>query len=249
MFTATVLLALAVPASSTPVLRLEVHASSQGLDGVPSGPGSEALPRPKPKPFNLVITCDPQRCVSDNERVPVELVEAFRIAATAPSLDHIDLENLGMNPVWIRKVVDEERASVERAYPTLGPTLGAYDAALRDCATRADVARAVVIRYFDPATWWTDDYPRVEVVMTLQSGATIKVSSTRQQELMLPWTLTTDGRTWVTYDARVSRALGALLSSDFLERDRIVGKNLAYWYVHEFLNKPPGACPTPAETR
>lgn len=232
MYSSLLVFALALPATSTRVVRLEVHASSF----------CGACPPTWTPPGKLVITCEPQRCVSADGEVSVELVETFRIAATPLVTDHIDLENLGVSREWVERLAAEERARLEHEGQDEKSFRDAFGTRLEDCAPRTEVLRALLTSYYDPKNRWSDDYPEVRALMTLSSGATVELSSSSQKELMLPWRVTTRSKSRLTYDARVSRALAALLPRDFVEGKRISGKGLGQWYLQQFRYKAPPVC-------
>jgi len=59
---------------------------------------------------------------------------------------------------------------------------------------------------------------------------------------MLPWKIATGGESRTTFDARISRALAALLPQDFVERERVAGEGLAVWYLEQFWYNSPAVC-------
>ena len=71
----------------------------------------------------------------------------------------------------------------------------------------------------------TDDYPRVEVTIESAAG-TIKLSSEKQTPLMLPWQIKSVGKSSITYNADISRAIFNLLPANFTNRDRLSGEKL-----------------------
>jgi len=225
------LLACAPPSSSTRVVRLEIHAYYH----------CGACP-PIARSANLLITCEPRRCVTVGGEVPVELVEAFRVAVIPLVMDHIDLENLGVSGEWVRRLAAQEHARLDGENPGKGSFRDEFGTRLDDCAPRTDVLHALLTSYYSPKYYWSDDYPGVNALMTLLSSAKVELSSSSQKEFMLPWRITTRAKSRVTYDARISRALAALLPRDFLERQRIAGEGLGEWYLRQFRNKFPPVC-------
>ncbi len=213
MSSTLLILAVIGATSSTTVAQLEIQASWSGLMFE-----SQYNWRPR----HLLVTCVSEQCSADNHAIPVALVEAFRAAAMAPPLDHLDLENLGITPAWREDV--------------------SYTYLLGDCAVRGDVARELVRREFEATYEWTDDYPAVSIRMTLSSGAVVSVFSSSQKLFMLPWDVERPGSRWSTYDATISRALAALLPNTFLNRQRVLGENMAYWYAYAFVHGVEKAC-------
>ena len=74
---------------------------------------------------------------------------------------------------------------------------------------------------------WTDDYPAVEIDITLRDGAHVTLTSRAQTPLMLPWQVTRAKRDARSFDPRIGRAIAALLPAGFLNRERIGGDELA----------------------
>ena len=50
---------------------------------------------------------------------------------------------------------------------------------------------------------------------------------------MIPWNVTVKGRAVVTYNSSLSRALGALLPSGFVNLQRLRGDHLDDWLMRE----------------
>jgi hypothetical protein len=73
---------------------------------------------------------------------------------------------------------------------------------------------------------WTDDHPSVAIEMTLSGGEKMTVRSTAQPPLMLPWRIERHGASTITFDPAISRAIAALLPSDFPNRHRVAGQYL-----------------------
>jgi hypothetical protein len=66
-------------------------------------------------------------------------------------------------------------------------------------------------------SFWTDDYPEVDVKLTLRSGRVIHANTRDQHDYMLPWTV--DGKT--TWDMRLSEAVAALLPEGAVNRAQL----------------------------
>jgi hypothetical protein len=220
-----------LPATSTRVVRLEVHTWHSGM-----------VPSSGKRLHDLVISCEPRRCTSDGGEVPVELVEAFFAAVLQPEMASIDLQNLGVNRDWVRRAVAKERVRYDRENPDSTAFEREFGSRLHDCAARPEVLRSLLATYYDPRYLWYEDYPSVMARATLSSGSTVELSSQSQKEFMLPWRVVTRTKSRLTYDARISRALAALLPRDFLERHRIAGESLAWRYLHFFSYRSPAVC-------
>jgi len=69
---------------------------------------------------------------------------------------------------------------------------------------------------------WTDDYPEVEVTVTLRSRRVVRATTRDQHDYMLPWIV--DGKT--TFDMELSSIVAALLPHDAINRARLEGASL-----------------------
>ena len=224
------------PAPSTRVVRLEVHTAHSGM-----------LPSSVRRAHDLVIMCEPRQCSSNGGEVPVELVEAFFTAAIQPEMGRIDLENLDVDTDWVRRAVAKERVRYDREDLDSTRFQADFGSRLHDCAPRPDVLQALLNTYYDPRYRWTDDYPAVMARVTISSGSTVELSSHSQQQLMLPWRITTRTKSRLSYDARISRALATLLPPEFEERHRIAGEGLAWTYLNFFRYRSPAVCGKPPD--
>jgi len=73
---------------------------------------------------------------------------------------------------------------------------------------------------------WTDDYPAIDVQILRDDGATTRLSSERQNVFMLPITIDDQKGSHLSYNAKMSRAIAALLPPGFINRDRLNGTEL-----------------------
>ncbi len=67
----------------------------------------------------------------------------------------------------------------------------------------------------------TDDYPHTELILSFKGGRSIRVLSTSQQAMLIPWTIESDGKTVVTFAPELPHAIAALLPGNFCNRYRI----------------------------
>jgi hypothetical protein len=68
-------------------------------------------------------------------------------------------------------------------------------------------------------SFWTDDFPEVDVKVTLRSGRVLHANTRNQHDYMLPWDV--DGRT--TYDMDLSSIVAKLLPPGAVNRLRLDG--------------------------
>jgi hypothetical protein len=131
-----------------------------------------------------------------------------------------DLENLGVTQTWLN----------ENARPALSEYLKNQRKALSSkqkkhfltSFTNLQSMKKVVDDYY--SRYWTDDDPRIEIVVQTEEDKVIEITSSSQQEFMLPWHVSSVGPgAYFTWDATFSRVIAQLLPKDFLNKDRIAG--------------------------
>jgi hypothetical protein len=98
----------------------------------------------------------------------------------------------------------------------------------------AEISR-VLDDYYAPGHWWTDDYPHVSAVLDFPDGTTVRLSSSAQQEFMIPWTVSRSGIAYQTYEPKIGRALASLAPPNFRAGGRLAGASLRSWLVGEFF--------------
>ena len=98
---------------------------------------------------------------------------------------------------------------------------------------------ALVLRAFksDLDSAHLDDYPFFRLVIRNGSGAVTSIESANQLPLMTPWSVSNHGRTWQTFDARISRAVFSLLPSKFPNRGRIGGLGLRQYFSDDVMRE------------
>jgi hypothetical protein len=83
----------------------------------------------------------------------------------------------------------------------------------------------------------TDDYGVVKVQITFADGSVMSITSGSHYEFMLPWKVERDGRTTVSYNADISRALVPLLPKKAANRERLAGEMFREDLVGEVYRK------------
>lgn len=86
------------------------------------------------------------------------------------------------------------------------------------------------------ADFHSDDYPHVEVELTMDSGRTILASSGSQSPFMVPWTVMRKAGEAATWNPEIGPALADLLPSDFTNRKRLLAddawlRDQAVWFL------------------
>jgi hypothetical protein len=134
-----------------------------------------------------------------------------------------DLDNLGLTQTWLNEnarqaLIDHLKKQTERSSPEQKKRFLAS-------FTNLQVMKEIVNTYYE--AHWTDDLPRVEIVVRTDEDKVIEISSGAQQEFMLPWHVSSVGPgEYFTWDASFSRVIAQLLPQGFLNRERIAGLGL-----------------------
>ena len=156
------------------------------------------------------------RCYVNGRLVSPEVVENFLrqlgAAAETPSL-----ANLGITKSWLDQNATPAFALHKNDQPPVDRTK--FLASFRDLSLVETLMPELV------KDGWTDDYPTVEIKIQRNGKSTV-VSSKRQNVFMVPFEITEDGATRLTYNAKFAVALVALLPANFTNLDRLNGKDL-----------------------
>jgi hypothetical protein len=148
--------------------------------------------------------------------VPVGDVENLVAAVKEPLQAEFAIADLGRTDEDVQAQVDsamELDEAIEES-PASAGKLRAYRESLR----RPDMLAKALTAGF--RSFHTDDYPRVEIEITLADGSTLVASSESQQYLMLPWAREGEA---ASYSPAISNALWKLLPEGATNRDRLKG--------------------------
>lgn len=164
-----------------------------------------------PQDFHLTIRAN-ERGFDSN------LVQGLVEALGAPRLTRPARDNLGLTSDWLkanaRRVLSErDSAFSDEAENLQQLQIGAF----------SDIAAIDRLLPWIFDSFHTDDYPGVRVRITFADGGKVSAESRGQGPYLLPWTLTPGGK---TYDARIARAVAALLPAGAVNRERMNGESL-----------------------
>ena len=156
--------------------------------------------------------------------VDAQLITNLLDALHGAAVSKIDLTNLGITQAWLDANAEQGiREYADFYYSNSAPNLQAlYLSTFKDMAFMTRLVPSVY------GLRWTDDYPLVEVEVTKADGTKVVATSEEQQLFMLPWEVVKGGRKIKTYDARIARAVVALLPKKFANRERLSGESLNY---------------------
>jgi hypothetical protein len=210
--------------AETSSVQIEVSSEWDGLSLSDRLPGRDA-------PIKAIsIACDDAGCRwGENRPVPKSAVDSFLAQLLAEPKEELALADLGITPEKVDALTRSELEGVGRN-PTITPK--GYERALEQIRGDWGEIEQIVRRYYDPHTVWTDDYPSIRGRASW-NGTEASFRSSAQQKFMIPWNVTVKGRAVVTYNAGLSRALGALLPSGFVNLQRLRGDHLDDWLMGE----------------
>jgi hypothetical protein len=154
--------------------------------------------------------------------VDPRVIAALVSAVEEPAVVGPQLQNLGVTATSLKSL----REAGEPSW------LGAKEKEWFDCsfADLGNVEKLLPPLFKSGAT---DDYGSVEVRITFADGSVASIRSDSHYEFMLPWKIERDGRTTVTYNADIARALVPLLPKKAANRERLAGERLAEDLVSE----------------
>jgi hypothetical protein len=202
--------------------------------------GGARTPKPLKVPEHVVIRSDHGGWWSEHRELTIargpngfsdgvrpideRLLLALVASATATPTPTLPVDRLGIDQAELRR-------QAERVARANFPPPAAAVVAERICDPKNLAKLAANLDGNLGST--TDDYPAVEVDLTLSDGEKVTLRSTAQPPLMLPWTIIRRGKTAVSFDPAISRAIAALLPPEFKNRRRLAGGGLEA-FVAEF---------------
>lgn len=175
----------------------------------------------KPSHSELVIQRIADHYAANGRTIPREQVQALQNAIEEPRLDTPNVANLGLARHWLRDhaeesgkyatYVDYESGSEEQK--------NLFQAVFTDNRT---IQRRLNSIY---ASSHTDDYPHMVVELVFDDQTTLAVTSNSQHPYMIPWTVSRREGAANSYNANISRAIFALLPSEFTNREALTAGN------------------------
>lgn len=148
------------------------------------------------------------------QEIPAENVERLLDAMRAPAQAQIELDTLQPTIRSAQGRIDWMLR--EASLPSSPPPLAGKIRAWRDGLRNPQVLTKVLTKGFGATH--TDDYPIIQVEVTLSNGSTLSARSGSQQFLMLPW-INAQGSP--TYSPALPRALDALLPVESTNKERL----------------------------
>ncbi|MFN7997446.1 MAG: hypothetical protein U0Q18_27765 [Bryobacteraceae bacterium] len=175
-------------------------------------------------PLELVIRREPDGFFADGSKIDTGLIEALVSAFRKPSLPAPKIFNLQISQEWLNENVEVagERSVRYRDIFSSSAHAATYRAAFTNYA---NIERLLPSLF---STIHTDDYPRVEAVIVFKGGEMWSASSNSQNAFMIPWQVNSTGHCFTTFDADLSRSVGALMPAQSVNRDRLLGESFAF---------------------
>jgi hypothetical protein len=193
-----------VSAQTSEVESIEIKSTWNGL-----GPASES---------KLSLRQKDGRFVAGGQSIDKGLVENFLRQLEAPA-DAPTLEGLGISIEWLQ--AKAESALPDRLKEADQSEKNLFLDSFRDVRLIEKLLPAIL------GGGWTDDFPEFELRVEMKDGSTVRVRSSRQNTLMLPFDIVeSGGGTRLSYNAQLSRAIASLLPPEFTNRERLRGARL-----------------------
>ncbi len=185
---------------------------------------------------NLTLVFSNGLYAAESYTVPASLISNLMAAAVRPWPKPgsnawpgftLDPANLGLDAAWLKtnyqRLLDSYAAKPGGIpFPNASERQRAW---LTNTLTDLDLLGEGVRRPY--ATFWTDDYPSLELRFERDDGQIVeqvfRLSTKAQQQFMLPWQVYDGTNEFTTGNAEVSRAVAELLPPGFLNRDRVKG--------------------------
>jgi len=169
------------------------------------------------KQSNLLIRQSGGAFFLGGERVDAARVRALVAAMNEAAIRRPALGNVGLTPAWLQANATATALKNDRSFDDAAPDQKElFYATFHDMHTMS----GIVASLFD--TMRTDDYPSVDVTVTLEDGSAVFAKSSAWDPFMLPWRLGREGEK--TYNANISRALADLMPPGTTNRERLAGK-------------------------
>jgi len=157
-----------------------------------------------------------------HKKLEPDLLDNLVSALKEPEVSEPSLNGLGITHEWLVKNHDGPLSRYQG-----GPEIGApnqkalYQQRFED---EAFITKQLSTIY--KSGFHTDDFPSVRVELDFEDGTVVTAVSRSQQPYMLPWQVEKAGAKIATYNARISRALAAVLPNKTVNRYRISGDGL-----------------------
>jgi len=199
------------------IKRIEIHSSWVGFNS-----------REKAE---LVIRDENGRFTLDGKTIEPALVNAFADALAEPAVPEPDSRNLGLTVAWLRdhaRSAALKRAAKETDVVPLGgywsqSTPKQKEFFIKSLGDPAIVQAALRSVFADgDGDLYSEAMVRADI--TFDDGSKSSVESTSRFEFMLPWKLSPSGPD--SYNAKISRALAALMPEGTVNQALLAGKDL-----------------------
>jgi hypothetical protein len=201
-------------------VRIEVESSWSGL-------APEVIGAERPRQRSITILCHENDCRGADGAIPRSRVAHFLGELIAKPNSGPELSDLGLsNPqldAIVRLATDLNRSSERPAER--------YEAVRRFLLDRVKLEQ-LVRKHYDPGTTRTDDSPRISGKASW-AGEDVEFTSTSYRFFMIPWKVSREHSSSTTYNAELSRALAALLPSDFINLNRLRDAWFHHWLVDQ----------------
>lgn len=170
-------------------------------------------------PTHVVVSWRAGHYVRDGKVIDAKWVQRLVTVLAADQVKSPSREALGLSQEWL---IQHAQAALKGLYLSASPAqarlfLSNYTNAVVVDEVLPDLCRRIQ---------HTDDYPVVDVTVTMTDGRRIQFGAASQAPFMLPWYIGGGNSSVPTWNADISRAVAALLPAKALNRERLQANGL-----------------------
>ncbi len=176
-----------------------------------------------PAHSEFIVERKGDRFASGTQPVSRYALSVLVSAIAEASVSKPSAANLGITPQWLQSHAEDAGSNASRLRYREG--LPEQKELFQSAFVDQNALTLRLKRVYEHSH--TDDYPHVQLRITLMDGSAIALGTDSQNAYMLPWAITENGTTKETYNTKISRALFALLPSKFTNRERLTDGGLA----------------------
>jgi len=157
-------------------------------------------------------------------RVDVSKVQALVSAVEQVPVEQPSVEGLGITESWLREQLDSPDA--KRSWWMVWNAPTEQQTLFRKSFTDLNLVRKVLPSLYSYGS--IDSHPKLEVTILYQNGLVTTVFSDSVYEFMLPWSVTSSGKSVSTYNRDVSLSIAALMPPKATNQGLLVGRGLSF---------------------
>ena len=175
--------------------------------------------------YKLILVSKRDNWYLEGKLVKSENVKQLLAALKTQPVKQLDVNQVGITQTWLNANAEtafREYCSVFRIDKPSEKQKELFLATFKDL----NASQKAVQDYYRQR--WTDDYPKFNLKIVTREEGIIELHSDDQHTFMIPWQITRDGKTEITYNIEISRILCNILPDSILtiDKKRICGMKL-----------------------